>query len=43
MNCMAMLSIHRDIDVDVQTVTDDLAKLGGRPSSAVCVIDIRGL
>lgn len=25
-----MLSTHRDIDVDMQTVIDDLAKLGSR-------------
>ena len=30
LNGLAMLSIHRDIDVDVQTVIDDLAKLGSR-------------
>ena len=30
LNGLAMLSIHRHIDVDVQTVIDDLAKLGNR-------------
>jgi hypothetical protein len=30
LNGLAMLSTHRDIDVDMQTVIDDLAKLGSR-------------
>ena len=30
LNGLAMLNIHRDMEVDVQTVIDDLAKLGSR-------------